>query len=137
MNKIIEAIERWIESADLSLSLRVMGGVVILIAVLIYLGFHTPESDEPSPCSPKGFPGRCYALDPDVCEVMWKKSEKTCTALVNSLSLPPGRLANPIVVKCQVAGIDKVFRYNRRDSAECVKMFSDLEDWAKRNDINP
>jgi len=68
--------------------------------------------------------------------MVWSRSENLCKEYVKKLSLPPGRLTGPIVLRCQLVILDNAFAISRASSQECVDLFKDLEDWKRRNDFN-
>lgn len=114
--------------------LKIVGIVLAASAILAYLGYiASNDTGGPTPCSTGGWPARCYAIDEDMCSVVWKKGEDFCSEKIKKLSLPPGRLAGPIQFKCQWAILDKAFLYSRASSPECDQEFKELDGWLTRN----
>ncbi|MGE3388309.1 MAG: hypothetical protein AB7K41_16405 [Bdellovibrionales bacterium] len=108
--------------------------LTVTAVVVIYFGYRIIEDEVPAtPCSSNGMPGRCYSVDPQMCEILWAKADTTCRAKVQQLNLPPGRLIGPILLKCQLAIFDQAFPYTRISSPECEDMHKDLKAWKARN----
>lgn len=128
-------IDEWIGPGNFWTGLKILLFVAAVGIILVYFAYRM-EFDLPAePCSPAGFPARCYRIKSDACEVIWQKSEGPCRQYVLKLSLPLGRLVGPFIFKCQSAGLDRAFQYSRKSSPECDRLFDELEDWKRTNDI--
>lgn len=133
MKKLFEALGEW--AGSLSPANIILLPFLVILIFLIYHGCQTMNVVEVTPCSPEGNPGRCYYVNQQACETVWEKADATCKEFIKGLSLPPGRLIGPIVAKCQLSNLDKVFLDSRKSTPECIEMFKDLEGWRARNDI--
>ena len=111
----------------------VFGGFTAVFTLLIGLGQYMSRNADPSPCSTGGFPGRCYVVEPHMCELVWSQAETGCREKIRKLNLPPTRLTGPIRSKCQMVKLDQAFSYNRVSNTECAKLREDLEKWKQRN----
>ena len=113
--------------------------IVILLVmgagILIYFDYRASLEVVSTPCSPTGYPGRCYNIPQKMCEIIWSKHEVECTEFAQKLSLSPGRLTGPIVFKCQLVHLDKTFSTSRVSNRECNEMHLDLEAWKRSNDF--
>jgi hypothetical protein len=131
MRKLFASWQEYWRSLTPGLKLLVL--FVLSSAVLIYLGFQIKSDVQLGPCSPGGYPARCYRITENMCDVIWTKADPTCKEIIRKLALPPGRLVGPFIAKCQTALLDKAFLYSRKSSSECDALFSDIEDWRRRN----
>ncbi len=103
-------------------------------AILIFFGLQLTEGQfDSGPCTPNGFPGRCYRIRPEMCETVWTQSKSSCMAIIAGITLPPGRLVGPALRKCQMVKLDRSFSYNRISTAECDELHRDLETWLQGN----
>jgi hypothetical protein len=114
-------------------ALIISSQVLLLLMVLGYFVYHTTTEVETTPCSPQGFPARCYHISQDICEVVWKKAESSCKGIISGLNLPPTRLIGPVMFKCQQVSLDNAFGNSRKSNDECSAMKADLESWKARN----
>jgi hypothetical protein len=113
--------------------LLIASQVLLLVAILGSFVYYSMIEVESTPCSPGGFPVRCYHITQDVCEVIWKKSEESCKTTVQGLNLSASRLLGPITFKCQLSSLDKAFSNSRKNNEECTEMKKDLDGWRARN----
>ncbi len=105
----------------------------VLIA-LIYYGYNIAQEQLAAPpCSSEGFPGRCYHIQPGVCETAWANAEAECEEFVKKFNFGPGRLVGPAIAKCQLAKFDESFPYSRRSTVECDESHRDMIEWKRRN----
>lgn len=104
-----------------------------LAALLVYLGYFATTQEEVTPCSPQGYPGRCYEVKENTCKLVWDSTEVTCRERIRELALPPGRLEGPILNKCRQVYFDKTFSENRKSDFDCELIFREFESWSKRN----
>ncbi len=110
------------------------GLFLVVLAGLIIYGYQVAQEQlEPPPCSIEGFPGRCYHVQPGVCESVWSKARIECEAFVKKFSFAPGRLVGPAIVKCQHARFAEAFPYSRRSNPECDELHIEMEGWRRRN----
>lgn len=107
----------------------------ILVAIVIFLAYQFQSEKETTPCSPGGYPARCYQISEKMCDIVWQKSVETCKAYLQKFALPPGRLTGPITFQCQAASLDNAFAGARKSTPECERMFEDLKSWELRNDF--
>ncbi|MGE3680371.1 MAG: hypothetical protein AB7G93_01510 [Bdellovibrionales bacterium] len=133
MKSLFAALERWISSDS-----PVAGGAkialfIVSLALLAYVGKQLANVNSAGPCSPNGFPGRCYHVSEKLCAIVWTKAEATCKQTVARLALSPGRLTGPIIARCQMLQIDQAFDGVRKGDTECEVHHRDLIDWQKRN----
>lgn len=108
---------------------------LVLILGLILIGEHYGSDVDDTPCSPGGFPSRCYNISPKMCIAVWSTTDENCKAYIKKFDLPPGRLVGPIVFRCQWAYLDSAFSGARKATPECQEMFTELKDWESRNDF--
>lgn len=113
----------------------VIKGLLGLLAVsgLIYLAIFLVGDQVRSPCSPSGFPGRCYHTTQPICEDIWSNAEKVCREWIKQFTFPPGRLTSPIIEKCRQAELDKVLRNSLKSTPECQDYRSELDVWKQQN----
>jgi hypothetical protein len=131
MKRYIEAISEWVGA--LTTTQRVLILVTAISVCAVGFSFLIPDVVKVSACSPEGFPARCYHITEDVCTMVWEKSKESCENILKNMSLPPGRLYGPYVLKCRMANLDRAFSPSRKSNAECDAMFKDLDDWKSRN----
>ena len=114
---------------------QVAWGVSVGIATLLVVGllYRISQEIEPGPCTPGGFPFRCYHIHEKMCDTVWAQAERSCQAKIKGLALPPTRLSGPIQEKCQLAAVDSAFSLQRTTSPECDDLHKDLEAWLQRN----
>lgn len=103
------------------------------LCVLAYVGYRLSQEDPTGPCSPSGFPGRCYRITETMCNVVWDKAEGKCKEWVKQFKLPPGRLITPVIRKCQLSDLDSAYKWLRISSPECDQMKVDLDGWRRSN----
>lgn len=108
--------------------------VGLVVATLSLVMYRLADDRNPEPCEPMGYPGRCYEVSQQMCEVAWKRSEEPCMKFISGLKLGT-RLIGPILFKCQLTSLDKVFHFSLKSTDECKTMYNDLKDWQKRNDF--
>jgi hypothetical protein len=136
MNRFFAAIENWIDSGmALTPTLKALLLFTTVTIIIGYMGYQAVMEVKPAPCAPSGNPARCYRISQRMCEPVWTNAEVKCKEFVRKLALPPGRLVGPIVMKCQLSNLDQAFNYARKSIPDCQGMFSDLDDWKKRNDF--
>lgn len=110
------------------------GAFVVTVTVLIVAGYFIARNEfAAAPCSPEGFPGRCYHVPQSVCEIAWNNAEASCKDYVKGFNFGPGRLIGPMVSRCQHATFDKAFPYSRRSNEDCDSLHYEMEEWRKRN----
>lgn len=86
-----------------------------------------------TPCSPAGYPGRCYFVKEKICEIALSEAEASCKEFVLKLNLPPGRLTGPTMTTCQLATFDSAFHHSRRSDVECEAKVKELREWKRAN----
>lgn len=107
-----------------------------MLGMAIYFGYQFTHETTVTPCSPGGYPIRCYQASQKMCDTIWAKAEVACKEFVKKLSLPPGRLTGPIVFRCQSVALDNAFSVSRKSTSECGELFQALDDWKKRNSFD-
>ena len=107
-------------------------GVIFVIVLVVGL-VKMSRTEDDGPCSPTHFPGSCYQTEREVCQQQWDSSQNDCHKQIEALNFPPARLTGPIMDKCQQSKFDRVFRYMRKDSADCRAVIDELETWRKSN----
>lgn len=111
-----------------------VGAFILVVVGLIYYGYQIAQEQLAAPpCSAQGFPGRCYHIQPGVCETAWANAETECIEFVKKFNFGPGRLVGPAIAKCRLAKFDEQFPYSRRSTVECDESHVDMEDWKRRN----
>ena len=136
IDRIFAALENWLNSGViLTPTFKALTLFAAIFIIIGYLGYQAMQEVEPAPCSPSGSPARCYRISQRMCEPVWANAEVKCKEFVHKLALPPGRLVGPIVMKCQLSNLDQAFNYARKSIPGCQEMFTDLDDWKKRNDF--
>jgi hypothetical protein len=123
----------WNSDTNLARGLKVLLFFAVFAGLLTYFGYQIMNEATPKPCSPAGFPGRCYHVNDHICDITWRSSEAACKDVVKKLNLPPGRLIEPIITRCQLVKLDEAFSVSRKSTPECDDMHRELDEWKKRN----
>lgn len=134
MDRLTEALNRFLNWASaLSTSQKV--GILFSVFALFALSFSYRLVNEitPGPCSPGGYPARCYYITEKLCNYEWTRAKAKCEDFVHKQSLRPGRLLGPIVFYCQLSSLDSAFPYSRKSGEECDQKHADLMAWKRRN----
>ncbi|MBX3020269.1 MAG: hypothetical protein KF799_01225 [Bdellovibrionales bacterium] len=134
MKRLIEWIDRQLGlGGNLPAILKIVGFFAAIVLFLIYFREQASLNVEITPCSSKGYPGRCYYVTEKLCNMVWENSASTCQDVLKKMNLPPGRLTGPTVSQCRWATFDAAFRNSRKAEPECEARHRDLEEWRKLN----
>jgi hypothetical protein len=132
---LLAAIDEWLTSKGITPVYQAIAAFALFMALLIYVGAQFSNQDEPSPCGPNGFPGRCYHVPEKICTLTWNHAEKGCRDFVGKLKLPPGRPIGATVFRCQFVELDRAFMYVRKSTPDCNSAFAEVEDWKRANGL--
>jgi hypothetical protein len=123
----------WLSSEEnLKRALKGLGLLAVFLAMMSYFGYLALTQKKPEPCDVKELPRRCYNVNQDACEILWKHIETDCKAFVDKVSTSATQLTGPIMSKCRFAEFDRANAFGRKSNSECNEYFKDLEGWRRR-----
>src|SRR4051812_36614505 len=109
MMKLATDFVEWLTSGStLAPASKIVGFFSPLLGAVVFAAYLLLSDPERGPCTPEGYPGRCYFVSEHLCKVTWDKFGATCKDMIAKLNLPSGRLTGPIMFNCQAMNFDGV-----------------------------
>lgn len=134
MRKLISYLDRQMGfGGTLPSALKILAVVALVAFLAFYFRDRLVIEAQVTPCSPSGYPGRCYFVKEKVCEMALRQAEESCKEFVLKQNLPPGRLTGPTIMACQMVTYDNAFHLSRKQEAECDQKVKELQDWKRMN----